>query len=250
MTTLNQDNMNATILGQHAESMAYDFRREALWGWLARHIPAQARTLDAGCGTGYFTRQLARQGCPTSAIEHDATLADFARQLLASEGLAVQVQQMSLGTGQLASLGRYERVICMDVLEHIEDDAAAIADLREALTEDGLLLISVPSMPSLYGERDKFIGHFRRYSPASLRALVEGAGLRIVEGPRYWNALGVPPYLFYEKVLHQPINDDLRKPSQSALKRLIGQGIYAWLKAETHLPLPFGLSLLVACRRA
>jgi len=71
MTTLNQENMNATILGQHAESMAYDFRREALWGWLAGYIPPQARALDAGCSTGYFTRQLARQGNPTHAIEHD-----------------------------------------------------------------------------------------------------------------------------------------------------------------------------------
>lgn len=249
MTTLNQENMNATILGQHAESMAYDFRREALWSWLARHIPPQARVLDAGCGTGYFTRQLARQGNPTQAIEHDATLANFAQGLLAREGLAAQVRQMSLGTGQLAALGQYDRVICMDVLEHIEDDSAAIADLRDALTSDGLLLISVPSMPALYGERDKFIGHFRRYSPASLRALAQGAGLHIIEGPRYWNALGVPPYWFYEKLLRKPINDDLRKPSKSGLKRLVGRAIYAWLRAETRLPLPFGLSLLLVCRR-
>ncbi|MCS6836488.1 MAG: class I SAM-dependent methyltransferase [Anaerolineae bacterium] len=249
MTTLNQENMNATILGQHAESMAYDFRREALWSWLARHIPSQARTLDAGCGTGYFTLQLARQGNPTLAIEHDDTLTSFAQKLLAREGLSVEVRRMALGTGQIRALGQYERVICMDVLEHIEDDAAAIADLREALTPDGLLLISVPSMPALYGERDRFIGHFRRYSPASLRALAEGAGLRLVEGPRYWNALGVIPYLFYEKLLGQPINDDLRKPSKSALKRTIGRGICAWLKAETHLFLPFGLSLLLVCRR-
>jgi len=105
-------------------------------------------------------------------------------------------------------------------------------------------------MPALYGERDKFIGHFRRYTPNHLWFLARGEGLRVVEGPHYWNALGVPPYLFYEKLLRQPINDDLRKPSKSALKRLVGRGIYAWLSVETRLPLPFGLSLLMICRRA
>jgi len=105
-------------------------------------------------------------------------------------------------------------------------------------------------MPALYGERDKFIGHFRRYTPNHLWFLARGEGLRVVEGPRYWNALGVLPYLFYEKLLGQPINDDLRKPSKSALKRLVGRGIYAWLSVETRLPLPFGLSLLMICRRA
>lgn len=248
--TFNQANMNSTILGQHADSMAFDFRRAALWHWIERYMPRGVRTLDAGCGTGYMTRRLASLGNETVGLEHDATLADFARSTLANEAWQVPVHQMPLGDGSVRQLGEFGAMICLDVLEHIEDDRAALRDLAAVLRPEGVLLISVPAMPALYGKRDEHIGHFRRYSPAMLRALIADAGLRLDAPVRYWNALGVPPYWWYEKILQRPINDELRKPSDSSLKRFIGKALYAHLYIETYLLLPLGLSLLARCRKA
>jgi SAM-dependent methyltransferase len=133
-------------------------------------------------------------------------------------------------------------------LEHIEDDHAALLNIARLLTPDGRIIISVPAHGWLFGRRDVAYGHFRRYSTAMLTRLTDGAGLEI-ERIRHWNLLGVPFYFFYEKVLRRPINDNLRRNEGSIVSRVLRQILYLWLLAETHIPLPVGLSLLAVAKR-
>lgn len=247
--TLSQAEMTAKLLAWHTQTMANDFRRVGLWAWLEAHIPQGVRVLDAGCGTGYMLVKLGERGNPAVGIDFEAELVTFAGELMARKGWQIPVHQAGLGEGKLAQWGTFERVLCLDVLEHIEDDTSALAELRDVLADGGQILLSVPSMRWLYGARDQQIGHYRRYSRADVRALAGRAGLR-VQSLRYWNALGVLPYAFYEKVLRQPINDSLRQSAtQSPLRHVLRRGLGAWLTLETRLPLPFGLSLLAVLTR-
>jgi SAM-dependent methyltransferase len=247
--TLSQTEMTAKLLAWHTQTMANDFRRVGLWAWLEAHIPPRARVLDAGCGTGYMLVKLGERGNPAVGVDFEGELVEFAGALMARNGWQTPVYRAGLGEGKLAQWGKFERVLCLDVLEHIEDDTSALAELRDVLADGGQILLSVPAMRWLYGARDRQIGHYRRYSPADVRALAGRAGLRL-QALRYWNALGVLPYAFYEKILHQPINDSLRQTTtQSALKRTLTSGLGAWLRLETRLPLPFGLSLLAILTR-
>ncbi len=249
MMTLSQDQMTATLLEWHSHTMAYDFRRATLWRWLARHIPSHARTLDAGCGTGYMLMKLAEQGNPAVGADFDAKLVSFAQNLLHENHHAVPVHHAGLGEGKLAPLGQFDRILCLDVIEHIADDTAALQELGTVLAPDGAILLSVPALPGLYGVRDKTIGHYRRYDKPMLYAAADRAGLHISH-LRYWNMTGVLPYLFYEKILHQPINDELRQAKKQTLIKQALRGILTGvLTLEGYVPLPFGLTLLAEMRR-
>jgi 2-polyprenyl-3-methyl-5-hydroxy-6-metoxy-1,4-benzoquinol methylase len=247
--TLSQDQMTATLIAWHSQTMAYDFRRATLWHWLARHVPPHARTLDAGCGTGYMLVKLAAQGNPAVGADFDATLVTFAQNLMQEKNWTVPVHHAGLGEGKLAALGQFDRILCLDVIEHIQDDVAALAELRDSLAPGGQLLLSVPALPGLYGVRDKNIGHYRRYDKTMLHAAAAQAGLSITT-LRYWNMTGVFPYLIYEKILHQPINDELRQSTrQTPLKQIVRGILTGVLTLEGYLPLPFGLTLLAVLRR-
>jgi hypothetical protein len=89
--------------------------------------------------------------------------------------------------------GGYDAVLYLNVLEHIEDDAAELRRAAEALRPGGALLVFGPALSWLYGELDYKAGHYRRYSVDGLRRLAEAAGFEVVKAG-YLDVLGVLPY--------------------------------------------------------
>jgi 2-polyprenyl-3-methyl-5-hydroxy-6-metoxy-1,4-benzoquinol methylase len=73
-----------------------------------------------------------------------------------------------------------DTVICMNVLEHVEDDVAALRALGELLAPGGRLILQVPNYPRLFGTLDRTYDHFRRYGARQLRATLDRAGFRVV----------------------------------------------------------------------
>lgn len=71
-------------------------------------------------------------------------------------------------------------VTMFDVLEHVEDDVALLMELRRKMTPDGVLFISVPAHPWLFGAHDKRVGHYRRYSQHALEKTLRNAGFNVV----------------------------------------------------------------------
>lgn len=82
-----------------------------------------------------------------------------------------------------------DNIVLVNLLEHIADDRAMLADCREALRTAGRLLLFVPAFPALFSMMDEEAGHFRRYRRAGLRRLVEDSGFR-VRMDRLFNAVG------------------------------------------------------------
>ncbi len=147
------------------------------------------------------------------------------------------------------SIGPFDGILCLDVIEHIDDDAAALKKLYQACSLGGTLILSVPAMGNLFGKRDVMLGHYRRYGRTELITKLVTAGF-IVQQCRFWNMIGVPAYWLSEKVLKKPLNDGLRVGQDSLVKRLVRSILAAWLKLELFLlRLPCGLSLLVIASR-
>jgi 2-polyprenyl-3-methyl-5-hydroxy-6-metoxy-1,4-benzoquinol methylase len=238
--------MNDDLIRTHSQSDDQDFRRAALWQWVQRHL-VRGRAIDVGGGSGYMTRRLLEAGYQTVLAEPDAELYDFSRASLGGGTQNLTVIRESAEQLDPARIGTFENVLCFDVLEHIEDDHAAIRNIARLVPANGQMIISVPALPALYGKRDVAYGHYRRHTKASLRALIEGAGLQ-VETLQFWNMVGVPVYFAFEKVLKRPINDQLRREKGGALSGLVRSGLYRWLTLETRLPMPLGLSLLAVAR--
>lgn len=95
--------------------------------------------------------------------------------------------------------GQFDTVVCLNVLEHIEDDVSALRRMRELLAPGGRVIVLVPALHFLYGQMDRALGHVRRYSRRSLRGAFRQAGLRPVSA-RYLNALGMLGWWWHGRV--------------------------------------------------
>jgi len=129
--------------------------------------------LEVGCGAGAFTVLLAAPGRAVHAIDLDANRVAAARA--ATSGLdTVHIEQIDIAAAGWRE--RFDTVVMLDVLEHIEDDLAILRRLHDALVPGGTLVAKVPAMPSLYGAADRAVGHHRRYTRRALDRAFTGAG--------------------------------------------------------------------------
>ena len=135
---------------------------------------------------------------------------------------------------------RIDTIVCMNVLEHIEDDAGTLADFCRVLQPGGHLALLVPAMPALYGSLDENLRHYRRYEKGGLATLVGRAGFT-VESVRYLNRPGVLGWWLNSRVLKRRV---LPKRQLGAFK-----WIMPLLRAEEKTEPSFGMSLLVLARK-
>ena len=149
--------------------------------------------LEIGAGIGTFSRLLLDAGAsPLVLVEpEDACVAELRRSFAADPRVEV-AQELLPDAGSVRSRPNYFRyALAQNVLEHIEDDVAALAAVVEALEPGGEVAVLVPAHPFLFGRLDEEFGHFRRYTRPRLRALIRDAGAELT-GLRSFNALGVP----------------------------------------------------------
>ena len=165
----------------------YRARREILSDYLRRYasLPADARILEIGCGTGHNLPMLARFG------EVDAIEIDAESRAVAAERLGKPVGDAPLPELPGVARGAYDLVAVLDVVEHIADDVAALAAMRTLLRPGGKILIAVPAHQWLWSAHDVVNHHHRRYSKTTLRSAIEAAGLKPVR-MRWFNSLLFP----------------------------------------------------------
>jgi len=96
--------------------------------------------------------------------------------------------------------GRFDTVVCLNVVEHVKDDLLALQNIRSALEPGGRAIILVPQDQSVYGTLDEVLGHFRRYSAAQLRKRMEDAGFE-VERVFEFNHITRPGWWFNGRIL-------------------------------------------------
>ncbi|MPZ87262.1 MAG: methyltransferase domain-containing protein [Nitriliruptorales bacterium] len=90
----------------------------------------------------------------------------------------VEVREFDLDA-ELQPHGPVDSVVAINVLEHLEDDAAALRALNALVRPGGSIILWVPAYPALYGDFDHKVGHYRRYTPDALSAVVKTAGLTV-----------------------------------------------------------------------
>jgi SAM-dependent methyltransferase len=200
-------------------------------------LPADARILEAGCGTGGNLALLVQYGA-LDAMEYDAG----ARALAASRGLCRVVAGAlpdAIGFGDT----RYDLIALFDVLEHIEEDEASLSALGARLAPNGRLLLTVPAAPWLWSEHDVLHHHKRRYTHDGLLKVVAAAGLQ-VEASGHFNSL-LFPLAVAQRFAHQLLRRDT--PLDARPSPLVNAALQRIFAAERHFlgrfSLPMGLSL-------
>jgi SAM-dependent methyltransferase len=151
-----------------------------------RMLPADVtEVLEVGCGRGAFGARLAER-YRYLGVEPDAESCTVAAARIAMIG-AGDVRNVSSAA---LSGHSFDLVCAFEVLEHIKDDAAAVADWTALLRPGGWLLLSVPAHQHRFGPWDELVGHFRRYDPAGITRLLTDAGCTDVSVRLYGFPLG------------------------------------------------------------
>ena len=161
-----------------------------------------SRVVEVGAGLGSIATELARRARDrqVTALEPAANVFPALAERAAEHPnlTALQITSSDLVAGGAA--GSFDGVVYVNVLEHIADDAAELATAASLLADGGRIAVFVPAMPSLYGSLDYKSGHFRRYTPAQLRARLAEAGFVDID-VRYLDLVGVAPYWLMYRVL-------------------------------------------------
>jgi SAM-dependent methyltransferase len=208
-------------------------------------LPSRARILDAGCGSGRNMVDLANYGSVT-AVELSPMSASLARARETGEVIEGSVLEMPFADG------RFDFATCLDVIEHLEDDAGALRELRRVLAPGACLLVTVPAYQWLWSGHDEINHHHRRYTRTSLQRVGERAGFDPIR-TTYFNSLLLPA-----AIVLRVLDRLSRKPTESSLDLWVPPEPLNWL-LERPLALeaaliarggriPVGLSLLTVFR--
>jgi len=217
----------------------YRARHEVLAALIRRSssLPKRARILEIGCGTGHNLAMLSRFG-RVDALELDEEARGIAEKRLGRSVMRAPLPEIA-GVPDKT----YNLIGAFDVIEHVDQDKAALASIATKLKRGGSLIITVPAHPWMWSPHDVANHHRRRYSKRALRELVESSQLRLAK-IGYFNSL-LFPLAIAERMSSRLFG------TNSAELRLPPAPLNAALEhafaAERHLigrvPLPPGLSL-------
>ncbi|KTT71751.1 class I SAM-dependent methyltransferase [Sphingomonas endophytica] len=218
----------------------YRARRDILADYLTREgrLPEKARILEIGCGTGHNLPMLAAFG------DVDAIEIDPAARAIAGQRLGKPVGDAPLPELPGVPRGHYDLIAVLDVVEHIEDDVAALAAMRECLAPGGKILIAVPAHQWMWSAHDVVNHHHRRYSKKTLLAAIRKAGLT-ERGLTYFNSLLFPLAAAARVAGRLTGRDDSDDSPPAAPLNAVFERIF---RMERHLvgrvPMPTGVSIL------
>jgi SAM-dependent methyltransferase len=234
-------------LNTHAEVHWWNRgRRRIVRRLLRRYCPPKPNLLlDVGCGVGTHLRTLARFGEVVGADPSPQALA-FCRKHFAG-----RLEHIVLPDQVPFAPQSFDVITMLDVLEHVEDDRAALVKIRDLLRPGGVLLLTVPALGWLWTAYDDHSHHFRRYHRGPLRDLLLQTGFE-VKVLSYFNFFLFPLMLVSRLCFPASYwnERDMIKRGNYWLTRRLFENVFAF---EGHLlsrvRLPIGGSLIAVARR-
>ena len=204
---------------------------ETLKPWLGRRI------LEVGCGHGNLTEHLLAAADVVATDPDDVALARIRSAMAGYDNLEILRWDMLDPLPPIRPGAPVDSIVCLNVLEHIEAERAALQNARRILEPSrGRLILLVPAHPGLYGPLDEKLGHFRRYTRASLVKALTDAGFRI-ESLRWLNMLGIPGWWLNVRIFRRDRLPSFQMGVYNLLSRVA-------LPIENAIGPPVGLSLV------
>jgi len=196
------------------------------------------RVLEIGSGIGNLSAFLAERGGDCERLVLTDTREEYLDRLRTRFAKLpnVAVARLYLPTELGALAGQhFDTIICLNVLEHVDDDTASLQAIRRMLAPAGRLILLVPALPALYGTIDTALGHYRRYKRAPLTSLLEATGFKVAH-VEYFNLAGVPGWWFAGRVL--------RRQTIPAASLKLYDALVPLFRLERLLPWRVGQSLI------
>lgn len=212
----------------------HDYRESLVLRALLPATPGP-RILNAGSGAGSLTVRLAEMGLRTTSIDASPEFCERTRRLLAERDPG---GRHLVRVGDVTRLGlsdaSFDAAVAAEVLEHVPDDRAALAELYRVLRPGGALVVTVPQGPYRYDWTDHWAGHIRRYTVEGLDERLRTAGFT----PQYVRSWGFPlSRMFHDLVFRRELRKRVESGGQAAPgggpPRLLGKVVRAALEVDT-----------------
>jgi glycosyltransferase involved in cell wall biosynthesis/phospholipid N-methyltransferase len=183
-----EDAHGSQILGRLARAPRFN-------AWMADVIRPYCgqRVLEIGSGTGNLTRRLVPRDQYVASDINPLYLSTLRGLTADRPYLDVTLTDVTRGETFPTGKGGFDTVICLNVVEHVDDDMGALRNIRSALAANGRAIVLVPQGPEIMGTLDEVLGHKRRYTPESLAVLADAAGFTVRE-VLHFNRVGRPAW--------------------------------------------------------
>ena len=196
--------------------------------------------LEIGAGIGNLTQHfLPRETYVASDINRHY-LAYLRNMAMGKPYLEINELNLEDTDGFSIFAGKFDTVICLNVLEHIQNDLKGLNNIYTALRPGGKAIVLVPQGQYLYGSLDRVLEHFKRYSRQELMALVQQSGFADIE-IRDFNRFGVPGWLLNSKLL--------KRDYFPRVQLKIYNMITPFIKLIDHILPWHGISLVVTAKK-
>lgn len=160
------------------------------------------RVLNVGCGAGSLTLAMLSRGLQVSSVDASPAFVEGVAAQVAARYPNADAPVLAADAHHLPFAdGSFDAVTCGEVLEHLDDDGRAVAEIARVLRPGGLALVTVPAGPRRFDWVDEWAGHSRRYTVKGLTTLLQGAGFTEVVA-RGW---GFPVTALYERLVYKPL---------------------------------------------
>jgi SAM-dependent methyltransferase len=201
--------VNGDATGLHTLEVIAKAGRFNRWMYETIKPYLKGEVLEIGSGIGNISRLLVDDGFEVTLSDYDAGYCNklkesFSAQPNVKEIISIDLQHNQFETTYQSYKGRFDTVFLLNVLEHLEDDKAAMENCRYLLKKGGTLIILVPAYQFLYCRFDKELGHFRRYTLNKLVSLFSTSGFEILKD-QYFNFVGLGGWLLFGKLLGRPM---------------------------------------------
>ena len=211
--------------------------------WLARQLRPFVgdNVLEVGAGIGNLAGRLMGRRMLYVAGERDPLhLHALRNRFLRTPNVVVQRIDPEVPEDLAGLENCFDTVLCINVLEYMEDPVAVLRSLYATLKPGGAVVLLVPNGLRLFGSLDRSLGHKRRFNSAHARKLLEGQGFS-VEKVHQFNRAGAPPWWAYGKILG---SGRINKP----VLKLFDKTVWIWRRLDRVMPWP-GLSLIAVARK-
>ncbi|MGC9328726.1 MAG: glycosyltransferase, partial [Candidatus Hinthialibacter sp.] len=162
------------------------------------------RVLEIGSGAGNFTRFLMNRELVVATDCSSNHLHTIRQRFVENKRFRIRKFDASQPPSDELKAYQLDTVVCLNVLEHIENDLGALRHMKSLLTPGGRLILLVPSLKALYGSLDIGLDHYRRYSKKELQDNIKAAGFEI-EQTFFFNMWGVPGWFINSRILRRKV---------------------------------------------
>lgn len=221
-------------------------KRALVSRWLTETTPAPGLVIEGGIGSAGNLLAFQKLGYDVAGLDIMPEAVDYGRQLGLDRVAVHDLEQDWPFEPESAAA-----VVLLDVIEHVEHPIHVLAHARRCLRPGGAVIVTVPAYQWLYGDWDKALGHYRRYSRSMLKRQAAEAGLE-VQRVTHWNSFTLPAAMgirTWQKL--RPAARSAEFPEVSGLvNRLLLGCAAAERSLSQHVPIPCGLSIAALLTKA